>query len=97
MHEQEPAVTAVHDYELFPKAFDDLCKAVESLPRRHRQRFVGVCARLAMYLRSERRLFEVAQEVIDQLQLDIKYLEFDLDATYRERDDFRAQLEHEGW
>lgn len=90
-------MTTVQDYELVPKAFDDLCKAVESLPRRHRRQFAGVCARLAAYLRSERRLFEVAQEVIDQLQLDIKYLEFDLDATYRERDNFRAQLEHEGW
>lgn len=85
-----------YDYELLPNALEDMRKAVESLPRRYRKSFAGVCERLAMCLRSERRLFEVAQEVIDQLQLDIKYLEFDLDATYRERDNFRAQLEFDG-
>jgi hypothetical protein len=45
------------------------------------------------------RLFELAQEAVDRLQLETKCLHFDLDCTRRERDEFREELEHftEDW
>jgi hypothetical protein len=33
------------------------------------------------------------QDALSQLRLDMKYLMFDLEATRRERDDFRRKLE----
>ena len=39
------------------------------------------------------RLLGLAKDALEQLRLDVKYLQFDLEATRRERDDFRAQLE----
>ena len=39
------------------------------------------------------RLVRLGSGAADQLQLDVKYLMFDLEATRRERDEFRQQLE----
>jgi hypothetical protein len=35
----------------------------------------------------------LVQDALGQLRLDMKYLVFDLEATRRERDDFRRRLE----
>ena len=40
-----------------------------------------------------RRILQLVQDALSQLRLDMKYLMFDLEATRRERDDFRRQLE----
>jgi hypothetical protein len=40
-----------------------------------------------------RRILNLVQEALGQLRLDMKYLVFDLEATRRERDAFRRQLE----
>ncbi len=40
-----------------------------------------------------RRLLALVQEALAELRLDIKYLMFDLDATRKERDELRAQLD----
>ena len=37
-------------------------------------------------------LFRIAQEAVDQLQLDAKYMQFDLEATRRERDELQREL-----
>lgn len=36
------------------------------------------------------RTLETIKEVMTQLRLDVKYMQFDLDATRRERDELRA-------
>ena len=38
------------------------------------------------------RLLRIAQEAVDQLQLDVKYLQFDLEATRRERDELMREM-----
>ena len=43
--------------------------------------------------RLQGRLVKVAQDAVDQLQLDVKYLLFDVEATRRERDELRELLE----
>ena len=40
-----------------------------------------------------RRILGLVQDALSQLRLDMKYLMFDLEATRRERDDYRRQLE----
>jgi len=40
-----------------------------------------------------RRILTLVQEALSQLRLDMKYLVFDLEATRRERDEFRRNLE----
>ena len=40
----------------------------------------------------QNRLVKMAQEAVDELRLDVKYLLFDLRATRNERDSYRQQL-----
>jgi len=40
-----------------------------------------------------RRILAMVQEALSQLRLDLKYLMFDLEATRRERDQYRRELE----
>jgi hypothetical protein len=40
-----------------------------------------------------RRILAMVQDALSQLRLDLKYLMFDLEATRRERDEYRRQLE----
>ena len=74
-----------------PAEMQDLTKQVEQLPFHLRQRLLPLCERMQHYTRLHSRLLRIAQEAVDQLQLDGKYLQFDLEATRRERD----QLLHE--
>ena len=43
-----------------------------------------------------RRILNLVQEALSQLRLDMKYLIFDLEATRRERDEYRELLEKDG-
>ena len=43
--------------------------------------------------RRRRRILVLVQDALSQLRLDMKYLAFDLEATRRERDDFRRKLD----
>ena len=43
--------------------------------------------------RRRRRILSLVQDALSQLRLDMKYLVFDLEATRRERDTFRQELE----
>jgi hypothetical protein len=40
-----------------------------------------------------RRILNLVQEALSQLRLDMKYLIFDLEATRRERDQYKAMIE----
>jgi hypothetical protein len=40
-----------------------------------------------------RRLLALVQEALAELRLDLKYLMFDLDATRKERDQLKSQLD----
>ena len=43
-----------------------------------------------------RRILNLVQEALSQLRLDMKYLIFDLEATRRERDQYKELLENDG-
>jgi hypothetical protein len=65
------------------------------LPLALRERLLPLCERVCQFVRLQGRLVRIAQDAVDQLHLDVKYLLFDLDATRRERDELRAELEED--
>src|SRR3954471_12559760 len=75
-----------------PSELVDLRTQIEQLPFHVRQRLLPLCERLRHYTQLHSRLLRIAQEAVDQLQLDVKYLQFDLEATRRERDEFLREL-----
>jgi len=82
-----------HQTEHVAPELVELRKAVATLPRRWRPQFTRFCNQIQDWARRQTRMVQSAQELVDQLQLDVKYLQFDLEATRRERDVLREQLE----
>jgi hypothetical protein len=76
-----------------PQELIDLHQHMQHLPGYLRDKLVPLCERVGHFTRLQGRLVKMAQEAVDQLQLDVKYLMFDLEATRRERDTYRQQLE----
>ena len=93
-----PLSTPVRE-EFLPRELNDLRKEVEALPRSIRDRMLPLCDKVCHFIHLQGRLFELAQDTVDRLQLDIKYLLFDLDCTRSERDEAVDELENltEGW
>ena len=75
-----------------PSELIELRKEIEQLPLHLRQKLLPLCERMYHYSRLHSRLLRIAQEAVDQLQLDAKYLQFDLEATRRERDELFREI-----
>jgi hypothetical protein len=75
-----------------PQELLDLRQHIDQLPLPWREKMLPMCDWLAHYTRLQNRLIRVAQDAVDQLQLDVKYLLFDLEATRRERDALLKEL-----
>ncbi len=75
-----------------PQELLDLRSHLDSLPLSFREKLVPLCDRVGHFTRLQGRLVRIAQDAVDQLQLDIKYLLFDLEATRRERDELIEHL-----
>lgn len=71
----------------------ELVDAIQSLPAEHRQTVEPFLGRVIDSNRRRRRILLLVQDALSQLRLDMKYLTFDLEATRRERDDFRRKLD----
>lgn len=71
----------------------ELAAIVDQLPAEHRRRLEPVMARVLESTKRRRRILGLVQDALTQLRLDMKYLMFDLEATRRERDDFRRKIE----
>ena len=71
----------------------DLAEALSTLPAEHRQMIEPFLGQVIDSNRRRRRILSLVQDALSQLRLDMKYLAFDLEATRRERDDFRRKLE----
>ena len=76
-----------------PKEVGDLVSAVAELPREYRVILEPSLKRVVDSTRRRRRILSLVQDALGQLRLDMKYLAFDLEATRRERDDYRGKLE----
>ena len=76
-----------------PREVLDLADAIRLLPAEHLQMIEPFLTRVVDTNRRRRRILSLVQDALSQLRLDMKYLAFDLEATRRERDEFRRKLE----
>ena len=87
--ENPPSIESVQEvHELA-----ELLQLVDGLPTQHRPEFYQVLDRLAACLERRQRTLSYVQDSLNQMNLDLKYLIFDLEATRRERDEYRSLLE----
>lgn len=71
----------------------ELKKAIELLPPAQRMSVQPAFQRVLESTTRRRKILQLVQDSIGQLRLDMKYLVFDLEATRRERDAYRKQID----
>jgi len=76
-----------------PTDLEQLATAVRSLPAEQSAAIVPLLDRVIESTTRRRRILTLVQDALSQLRLDMKYLMFDLEATRRERDEYRDKLE----
>jgi hypothetical protein len=76
-----------------PVELQEMVNAVNALPARYRDAITPALNRVIECSTRRRRILNLVQEALSQLRLDMKYLIFDLEATRRERDQYREMLE----
>jgi len=70
-----------------------LANAIHALPDAESARLAPLVDAVVESTRRRRRILSLVQDALSQLRLDMKYLMFDLEATRRERDEYRLKLE----
>jgi hypothetical protein len=65
---------------------------IDQLSWSQQQRLMPLWEKVGQFVGLQARLIRIAQEAVDQLHLDVKYLLFDLEVTRRERDALREEL-----
>ncbi len=81
--------------EDLPADLQRLVVAVQELPGECSAEVVSALERVVESTKRRRRILTLVQDALSQLRLDMKYLMFDLEATRRERDEYRAKLEEQ--
>ncbi len=89
----DPAHILKPAIEEAPREILDLADAIAQLPMEYRLRVEPLANRVLENAKRRRRILSLVQDALGQLRLDMKYLTFDLEATRRERDDYRQKLE----
>ncbi len=79
-----------------PAELQELARAINAIPERYRDAVAPALDRVIECSTRRRRILNLVQEALSQLRLDMKYLVFDLEATRRERDQYRELLEKDG-
>ena len=90
-------VTAVPSSDELPADLQRLAASIRALPDHQCRDLIPALEQVVESTRRRRRILTLVQDALSQLRLDMKYLMFDLEATRRERDEYRTKLqEHEG-
>ena len=89
-------VGSANNLDETPIELQEMAKAVDALPARYRDAVTPALQRVIECSTRRRRILNLVQEALSQLRLDMKYLIFDLEATRRERDEYREMLEKDG-
>lgn len=71
----------------------ELAEVIDQLPAQHRERVRPFLDKAIEGIGRRRRILKLVQDALSQLRMDMKYLVFDLEATRRERDGYRQQLD----
>jgi hypothetical protein len=77
-----------------PPELVELGRLIAQLPPTQYAAIDRQYAQVTECFRRRRRILNLVQEALSQLRLDVKYLMFDLDVTRKERDEYRAALDH---
>lgn len=88
----QPTTSTEWRADQMPQELRELRSHLSKLPPAWRAKLLPLCDGLAHYNRLQQRLIRIAQDAVDQLQLDVKYLTFDLEVTRRERDEILSLL-----
>ena len=79
--------------EQIPADLLRLSNAIHELPDVHAATLAPMVDAVVESTKRRRRILSLVQDALSQLRLDMKYLMFDLEATRRERDEYRLKLE----
>jgi hypothetical protein len=93
MNEPTSNLTAKTIENEIPNEILDLVSALAELPAQYSAKLNPLMVRVLESTKRRRRILSLVQDALGQLRLDMKYLVFDLEATRRERDGYRKQLE----
>jgi hypothetical protein len=80
-------------FEELPKEITELIGAVAKLPDESRSEIGPILDRVIQISKRRRSILLAVQDSLSQLRVDMKYLMFDLEATRRERDEYRRHLD----
>jgi hypothetical protein len=89
----QPPRIAKPDVEEIPNEIAELVATIQQLPVESQRQVASSLERVVESTKRRRRILNLVQDALGQLRLDMKYLMFDLEATRRERDDYRRQVE----
>lgn len=70
-----------------------LSEAIQGMPQPYAAQLAPLVDAVMESTKRRRRILTLVQDALSQLRLDMKYLMFDLEATRRERDEYRLKLE----
>lgn len=85
--------SSVSTPEQVPADLQKLARALNSIPDTYAAELAPLVDSVIESTKRRRRILTLVQEALGQLRLDMKYLMFDLEATRRERDEYRLKLE----
>jgi hypothetical protein len=85
--------SAAATQDLAPADLLRLADAVHALPEPYARNLAPLVDAVVESTKRRRRILTLVQDALSQLRLDMKYLMFDLEATRRERDEYRLKLE----
>lgn len=88
-----PSQAVKSEIQEVPSEIIELAHRISQLPDQYRDALDETLTKVIESAKRRRRVLGLVQDALSQLRLDMKYLVFDLEATRRERDDYRRQLE----
>ena len=88
-----PTESSVTTAEQVPADLQKLAVALQDIPDEYAAQLAPLVDAVVESTKRRRRILTLVQDALGQLRLDMKYLMFDLEATRRERDDYRLKLE----
>ena len=81
--------------EQIPADLQKLTVALNDLPEKYAVEIAPLVDAVVESTKRRRRILSLVQDALSQLRLDMKYLMFDLEATRRERDEYRCKLDEQ--
>jgi hypothetical protein len=91
MNNSPDSLTASQDQ--VPADLLRLYESIHNLPEPYAAQLAPLVDAVMESTKRRRRILTLVQDALSQLRLDMKYLMFDLEATRRERDEYRLKLE----